>query len=133
MMPVITRWYVKTSLVYLVLALGTGLLLAVRPLGGLFPVYFHLLTLGWLTFLIFGVVLWMFPKFSREKPRGSETLGWAVYGLLNIGLILRAFSEPLNVSSPGSVWGWLLVVSALLQWLAGILFVINTWPRVKER
>jgi hypothetical protein len=27
----------------------------------------------------------------------------------------------------------MLVISALLQWLACVLFVVNSWPRVKER
>jgi hypothetical protein len=31
------------------------------------------------------------------------------------------------------VWQWALVTSALLQWLAGLFFVANTWTRIKER
>jgi hypothetical protein len=31
------------------------------------------------------------------------------------------------------MWAWMLAASAAFQWLAGILFVINTWGRVKER
>jgi hypothetical protein len=27
----------------------------------------------------------------------------------------------------------LVALSAVLQWLAGIVFVVNTWARVKER
>jgi hypothetical protein len=102
-------------------------------LGALGPVYFHLLLVGWVTQLIFGVVFWMFPKYSRERPRGREGLGWAIFGLLNAGLLLRAVAEPLTALYPGSSWGWGLGLSALAQWLAGLLFVGNTWGRVKER
>jgi hypothetical protein len=128
---------VRTSLFYLVLALLVGVWQALGPLvgwtrPGLFPVYFHLLVVGWLTLLIFGVAHWMFPKYSREQPRGRESLGWAVYILLNAGLLLRAAAEPLNTGN-GGLWGWALFASALLQWLAGLLFVVNAWPRVKER
>jgi hypothetical protein len=35
--------------------------------------------------------------------------------------------------SPAALWIWLLAASALLQWLAGVGFVANTWGRVKER
>lgn len=137
-MPTLTRWYVKTSLIYLVVALLVGALLASGPAAallppGLAPVYLHLLVVGWLTQLIFGVVLWMFPKFSREKPRGNQRLAWATYILLNLGLLLRALGEPLNAAQPDTVWGWLLVSSALLQWLAGLGFVANTWARVREK
>jgi hypothetical protein len=141
-MPTVTRWYLKTALVYFVLALSTGVLLAVQqiwgfalPYNGIFPVYIHLLVVGWLTLLILGVAYWMFPKFSSDLPRGSETLGWASYILLNAGLALRLISEPANAlaESPGSVWGILLVIAALLQWLGGVAFVANTWARVREK
>jgi hypothetical protein len=132
------RWHIKTSLVYLALSLLVGVLLAAQalwnlPLPGLFPVYFHLLTIGWLTLLIFGVATWMFPRHSRIDALTSEKLGWTIFGLLNAGLLLRAVSEPMNARAPGTAWGWLLTLSALLQWFAGMLFVITIWGRVKEK
>jgi hypothetical protein len=121
---------------YLILALVTGILLAWpegSPLAGLFPVCFHTLAFGWLTQLIFGIALWMFPKYSSARPRGHEWLGWTVYVLLNTGLILRMIFEPLQSESPSALSGWMLVMSAILQWLAGAGFVANTWARVRER
>lgn len=136
-MPPLTRWFVKTAFVYLVLAMIVGLLLAVpsvlQRLGGLFPVYIHLLVFGWLTQLVFGVVFWMFPKYSVARPRGNEWLGWWTYGLLNAGLILRAVAEPIQSVQPNLLGGWLLVLSAIAQFLAGASFVVNSWGRVKER
>jgi hypothetical protein len=110
-MPSLTRWFIKTSLVYLALALITGLFLATQTLfgltafGGLFPIYIHLLVFGWLTQLVFGVVFWMFPKYSTEKPRGSEALGWLTYASLNVGPILRAIAEPIQSVQPNPVTG----------------------------
>jgi len=138
-MPPLTRWFVKTSFLYLGLALITGLLMEFHSVlkltmpGGFFPVYIHLFVLGWLTQLIFGVVFWMFPKYSAEKPRGSETLGWWTYILLNAGLLLRAVAEPINSIQPNPFSGWTLVLSAIIQFLAGLLFVANSWGRVKEK
>jgi hypothetical protein len=136
-MPPLTRWYVKSALLYLIAALLLGALLAARPvvalpafLGASGPVYFHLLMVGWVTELIFGVAFWLFPKFAKDRPRGSEWLGWATYGLLNAGLLLRVVAEPANSLRPGTAWGWLLLLSAVLQWLAGLGFVANTWPRI---
>ena len=139
-MPTLTRWFVKASLVFFIAALLAALTLAAGVIwdlppfvGSLGPVYFHLFLVGWVTQLIFGVVYWMFPKFSTERPRGNEALAWGVFFFINIGLVLRVVSEPLNTVSPSTSWGWLLAISALLQWLAGLGFVINTWARVKER
>lgn len=139
-MPRLARWFIKAGLLYFVLALLTGVLLQARTVinfpswvSTLNPVYIHLLTVGWITQLIIGVAYWMFPKFSKEHPRGSETLGWATFILLNIGLLFRIISEPRVTMHSKPDLGWMLAVSAVLQTVAGWLFVVNTWRRVKER
>lgn len=136
-MPRVSRWFIRTAMMYLVAALVLGAVMQ-SPLAGrlplfrvLWPTYVHLLVVGWLTQLIFGVAYWMFPRFSAERPRGSERLGWATFALLNAGLLLRAVAEPWHaLSGRGAP---LLVSSALLQLLAGWVFVVNTWPRIRER
>lgn len=139
-MPVLTRWFLKSSFLFFILALLFGILQTVQavvslpiPSAAFTPAYFHLFMLGWVTQLIFGVAFWMFPKFSRDKPRGSETLGWIVFWLLNLGLVLRLVAEPAQALNPYPVWGWALALSSVMQWIAGTVFVINTWGRVKER
>ena len=140
-MPPITRWMLKTSLGYFLLALIIGLLQAAAPyfdgrgltafFSQLEVVRIHVLVIGWITLLIFGVAIWMFPKYSQQLPRGHAWLGWAVYWLLNAGLVLRIIGESANL--PGTVFGWMLVASALLLWLAGVAFLVDAWPRIKER
>ena len=139
-MPALTRWFIKTALVYFVAALVLGVALAalaafaVTPTMALLgPAYFHLFMVGWITQLIVGMVYWMFPRYSKEKPRGSETLAVATYVLLNVGLVLRVISEPVHALRPDLGWGWLVVLSAVLQWLAGMAFIFNTWARIKEK
>lgn len=139
-MPLVTRYFLKTGLLFLVAALFCAFLLALRPLvampvviAGLTPVYFHLFMVGWVTQIIIGVAYWMFPKFSKEKPRGSASLAWSSYVLLNGGLLLRVVAEPVYVVQPWPLWSWLLAVAALLQWLGGFAFVVNIWPRIKVR
>ena len=132
-MPIMVRYYVRAAIIYFILALLAGLLMSVPgrlSISQLRPVYFHLLVVGWVTQLIMGVSYWMFPRYSKESPRGNETLGWAAFGLLNVGMLLRAIGEPLTGSVAA---GWLLSISALMQLAAGWLFVIIIWPRVKER
>lgn len=133
-MPKLTRFFIKTSFVYLILALMTGIILTLpggSPVKGLFAPYLHLLTFGWLTQLIFGVAVWMFPKYSKEQPRGPEWLGWSTFALLNTGLILRVVFESLGSEYPSIFSGWMLAAAALLQWLAGVAFVVNTWTRIR--
>lgn len=139
-MPRLARWFIKAGLLYFIAALCAGVLLHARTVvtlpswvDTLNPVYIHLLTVGWITQLIIGVAYWMFPKFSKKHPRGSEKMGWATFWLLNLGLILRVIGEPRAALRAEPDTGWMLALSAVLQTIAGWLFVINIWVRVKER
>jgi len=72
--PVLTRWFIKCAMLYLIVALALSILMQsglsrkVPLLGVLWPTYLHLLVVGWLTQLIFGVAFWMFPK-HPSAPR----------------------------------------------------------------
>src|SRR5918996_4496575 len=138
-MPPLTRWYIKLGLIYFVAALLLGALQAgQRPLGlpGVLaaagPTYVHMLVVGWITQMIFGVAYWMFPKESAERPRGNNALAVATFVLLNLGLLLRVVAEPFHRIQPAPALGALLVVSAVAQWLAGGGFAVAAWGRVKE-
>ena len=127
-------------MVYFVAALLVGIALMAQAVtdlppivSALTPVYFHLFMVGWVAQLIFGIGYWLFPTYTKAKPRGSEALAKATYVLLNIGLVLRAVGEPLNTVTPQPLSGWLLALSAILQWLAGMAFVANSWPRIKGK
>jgi hypothetical protein len=113
-----------------VISLVLGVIQPALPGITLWPTYLHLLVLGWLTQLIFGVARWMFPRDRSTTTPSGERLGWATYISLNAGLVLRSIAEP----GPASRWrSGLLLLSALLQVAAGWLFVLTTWPRVRGR
>lgn len=137
-MPSLTRWFIKTALVYLVLSLLTGVFAAADPvlqlpypLAGLMPLYFQLLSVGWITQLIFGIAYWMFPIASREEPRGSSLLGWVAYISLNTGLVISGVTQVANVLDALPTLPWATELAYLLHLVAAIAFVVNTWNRVK--
>lgn len=140
-MPKMVRFFIKTGLTYFVLSLLVGLLIVSRPVlalpswvANLTPVYYHLLMVGWVTQLIFGVSIWMFPSHPGENRFGNETVIWWIYGTLNLGLLIRAIAEPIVMSGgPTPNAGPILVISSVLQWLAAILYVYVMWPRVKGK
>jgi hypothetical protein len=138
--PLLTRCFVKASLGWLALALALGVLLAapasvrLPPLVlALAPVYFHALMVGWVTQLIFGVSLWMFPRAQGGPRPGSGVLGWGIFAGLNAGLLVRMVAEPAHAMDPRAGWGAWLVLSAALQWAAGLAYVWVVWPRVRAR
>ena len=136
-MPRLVRWYVKSAFIWLTLALlikAIALLPAGSSLPAITPVSWHLLFVGWLTQLIFGIAHWMLPTkpgAARDKLRGHESVMWMVFVTLNLGLILRAIAEPMQIIQPRPLWTILLVASAWLQWLAGVGFVLNSWQRAR--
>lgn len=139
-MPTLSRWFIKIGMLYFIIGLMMGSLLLAQPIMSwssslqvLRPVYLHFLFIGWVTQLIMGVGYWMFPKQSKENPRGNERLGWAVLVLLNAGMILRAIGEPAVVLVPQAGLGWTLAIASVCLLLAGWGFIFNTWGRIKER
>jgi hypothetical protein len=139
-MPYLTRLYVKTAFAYFVAALTVGAVVGLRPwlpasipVGVLSPLYFHLFMVGWVLHLIVGVAEWMFPRWSREQPRGPRWVARLAYGALNLGLLLRVVTEPAYTLTGAPVWAWGMVISAVAQWVGGAAVVANLWPRVKER
>ena len=143
-MPALSRYFIKIGLLYLIAGLLMGVIMRLQPVMNwsgqiqlLRPVYLHLIFIGWVTQLIMGVGYWMFPKLSREKPRGNERIGWAVLILLNTGLILRSISEPgiLVTGTDTNLktgFAWMLALASMLLLFAGWLFIFNTWGRIKE-
>lgn len=139
-MPTMTRTFIKTALVYALIGtlLSTlwwiNLVWPLHPLlGAIQPTALHMLVIGWLTQLIIGVALWMFPVWSKSQPRGPAWLGWTCYGLLNAGLVLRMIAEPLSTRERGSVLSGLLICSAVLQVAALWLFAALVWRRVRAK
>ncbi len=137
-MPTVTRWFIKSGMLCLLAALA-GLVavpashyIAVPAVVLVaWPTLLHVLVVGWLTQLIFGVAHWLFPRRTREAPRGSERLMWAAWGTLNLGLLFRVVGEPRALL--GDDTALLLLASGLLQWVAALSFIANLWPRVKAR
>jgi hypothetical protein len=129
--PQLSRWLARTALLYLIAALLLGLLMPLAGreaayLGGAWPVYIHLLVVGWVTQLIAAVAYWMFPRREPKLPP-NDVAGYFVYGMLNAGLLLRAYAEPLPERHG------LLPAAALLQLAAIVLLAATLWPRIRGR
>lgn len=136
-MPKLTRWSLKLSLGSLLLSMLLNLILSTPQhwldIGGLYqlrPAMLHLFLVGWITQFIFGVANWLFPRVSRERFNPYPALAWSAFVMLNIGLVLRLIAEPFHSQLP--FLGLALVLSGIMQWMAGLLFVVNLWGRIKS-
>ncbi len=136
-MPPVTRWFIKSGMIWFVLGVTLALITEL-PTGLssslLLPIYWHMLVLGWITQIIMGVSIWMFPRKKRNQKKEQSSLTIWVFFLLNSGLIIRFLSEPfLPLFTNSTVVPTVVVVSGILQVAAIVLFISEIWPRVQPK
>jgi heme/copper-type cytochrome/quinol oxidase subunit 1 len=136
-MTPLVRLYVKTSFVFLLLGLilGSYVTLQVNLAGRGVPwplvtAHVHLLLVGFLLMLVFGVATWMFPRPARDDARYRPWLAWVVYWLLTVSTIVRTLGE-LAAASAGTRGAPLAALGGLGQLAAALAFVVNMWARVR--
>lgn len=136
-MPLATRLFIKAGILYLLLGLTLAFISGMPSLGFgqiLLPVYWHMIVVGWITQIIIGVAVWMFPRSSRGKRETNSKLIFGSFITLNAGLLLRFISEPfIPVLSDHLLIIWSITLSAALQLIAITLFMIEIWPRIRGR
>lgn len=134
-MPRITRLFIKAGLIWFLLSLAAGLLsaldLAVLPV--LIPLFWHMLTVGWITQIIMGVSVWMFPGRTREEGFRAQPRPWLAFLALNAGLVLRVVAEPITAGRPDAAAGVLLGLSGALQLTGAAAYLMEIWPRVQSK
>lgn len=133
----LARRFIKTSLIFAVLSVLLGMHMiatqrfgqTVKPLHWLPTAHGHLFLVGFVTMMIMGVAIWIFPR-----PKGSRylpVLSEATYWLITLGTIVRGIGE---VGASYFQARWLLPLSAIggiAQGLAILLFILNIWTRIQ--
>lgn len=134
-MPLISRTFIKAGMVFFALSMIASLLIELGnvSLPGLIPLFWHMLMVGWITQIIFGVSIWMFPGRNREEGFKAQLWGWLTFIFLNTGLVLRIGSEPLAGAGAAGIWNVLLVFSAVFQVIAVAAYIIEMWPRIMSK
>lgn len=136
-MPKISRLFIKSGIIYFFL----GMILAfvaelpfVNTGALLLPVYWHMIVVGWITQIIMGVSIWMFPRIGKDRKKTETIPAHLAFWLLNSGLILRFSVEPfLLLFTTNQAVLLVVLVSAILHISAIISYLIEIWPRVRTR
>ena len=128
-MPRLSVWFIRASLIYLLLGFFFGALLLAQkgipfytPVWYLFPLHMEFLLVGWLIQLTMGVAFWVIPRFSSGSSRGPVRLVWVSFALLNAGILI------------GILQYWfpdVVLIGRIADVAAGVLFIIGSWRRVK--
>jgi cbb3-type cytochrome oxidase subunit 1 len=119
--------FVKTSLAYLAIGTILGVLVLVFPdyRFALTRVHVHILLLGFMAMMIYGVGYHMLPRFMG-RPVYSAHMGNVQVWLANITLIGLSISWILEASQ-GGIWHYLAIIFGIGQAVSIFLFIINLW------
>lgn len=129
-MPRLSRWFIRSALVYLALGFTLGGLMLSNKgvplsplLWRLLPAHIECLLMGWTVQLMMGVAFWILPRFQGQ--RGNETPAWAAFFLLNAGVLLAGFGPTLALA------GGVMTAGRMAEVAAVAAFAIHAWPRIK--
>ena len=121
-----TRRFIRSSLIWLVVGVSLGVLMAATPAAALYrPAHMHANLLGFVSMMIFGVAYHVVPRFAGA-PLESERLADLHLIVANAGLagMVGGF-----LARPHLLWfaAPLLVAGAVTAAGGALLFVYNIW------
>ena len=127
-----SKAFIKASTVWLVLAMLLGMSMAMNPVLVVYrPIHAHVMLVGFVTMMIFGVAYHVLPRFSG-RPLFSVRLAYAHWWFANIGLATMVFGFRQQIANG---WGhdWMLSIGGSLTAISVIIFAIQVWLTIDER
>lgn len=117
--------FILMSIVYLAIATALGIFMLGNP--SLMPLKFvhsHLMLLGWVSMMIYGVGYHILPKFAGRFLK-SKTMGEVQFWIANIGLVGMLTFYMLGTYNPSDLYRGLVIASGLIEALSISLFFYN--------
>ncbi|MBI4041507.1 MAG: cbb3-type cytochrome c oxidase subunit I [Deltaproteobacteria bacterium] len=123
-----SRWFTISALLYLLLGAGVGLCMAVYPksVGILRFSHIHIMMIGWVTMMIFGLGYHVIPRFCAHSLISDFWQGFNWWAS-NVGLVgmmlfpIIRFYQPME----NTFWTTLFVISGLLQLVGIFIFTVT--------
>jgi cbb3-type cytochrome oxidase subunit 1 len=123
------RAFLKSSLAWLALGVTLGLAMAVHPLWTVYlPAHMHMVMLGFVTMMIFGVAYHVIPRFTGYSLHNRRAAG-SHWWISNVGLALMVCGFVERVARPGA-GTVMLAVGGTLSALGAYIFAYLIWRTV---
>lgn len=137
-MHILVRLFLRTAFFFLALGLLAGLWIEFQLVTGgtishgMVVAHVHVLLVGFLLMMIFGVAFWLFPRASRGQPIGPypHLVGFA-YVLLTAGTLVRAITEFFDLTLSAPVWGYIRLGAATAQVAGVVIGIVALWGRIR--
>lgn len=132
------RYFIKTSVIFLIIGILTGLYMSVSKyvlkIGysqELISAHTHLILVGSVMMMIMGVALWFFPRADKDDKKYNPDLILIAYWVMTIGTSLRFIFQVATNFLVSDLIQYLIVISSVLQVVAMILFFYSMWGRIR--
>jgi heme/copper-type cytochrome/quinol oxidase subunit 1 len=132
------RYFIKTSLAFLILGLLTGVYMSLARnvfdwgFGDeLISAHTHVVLVGSVMMMIMGVALWFFPRPPQDDTRYNPDLIRAAYWIITIATATRFIFQ--FITAYVEIWEvrWGIAATSALQVLALTLFFYSMWGRIR--
>lgn len=123
--------FIAMSIVYLVVAsiIGIYMLISPRTLAGYKFVHSHLMLLGWVSMMIYGVGYHILPRFAGRLLKHSS-LAEAQFWMANIGLVGMAVFYVLLTENGSFTYRALLGLFGILEVFSIFIFFYNMFVTI---
>ena len=132
------RYFIKTSLIFLVLGVLTGLHLSyskyISQTGytqELISAHTHVILVGSVMMMIMGVALWFFPRPEKDDKKYNPDLILFTYWTMAIATAFRFISQIIASFNYITWINMVIVITSTLQVLAMVLFFYSMWGRIR--
>ncbi|MCK9210330.1 MAG: hypothetical protein M0P61_05770 [Ignavibacteriaceae bacterium] len=133
------RYFVKTSIIFLLIGIVTGLYLLIArnyfdswPHPDFVSAHTHLILVGSVMMMIMGVALWFFPRAEKDDKLYKPDIILAAYFIITASTLIRFLSQVISAFVPSNeLLKFLLTFSAVGQVLGIIVFFISMWGRIR--
>jgi len=134
------RYFVKTSIIFLLFGILAGLYLLIAryyldiwPHPNLVSAHTHVILVGSVMMMIMGVALWFFPRPEKDDKLYKPDLILVTYFIITVSTLIRFFSQVISAFVlPNELLKFLLPISAFGQVIGIIIFFISMWGRIRS-
>jgi heme/copper-type cytochrome/quinol oxidase subunit 1 len=132
------RYFVKTSITFLVLGILTGLYMSytkyIAKTGysiEILSAHTHIILVGSVMMMIMGVALWFFPRAEKTDQKYNPDLILIIYWLMTSSTLLRFIFQFIKGIHYSETFDYFIFITSALQVVSMILFFYSIWGRIR--
>lgn len=133
------RYFIKTSIVFLIVGILSGVYMSVNEhlqnagvLPELISAHTHIILVGSVMMMIMGVALWFFPRAEKNDKKYNPDIILFTYWIMTISTALRFLFQILSAYTLIKLIELGITIFSVLQAIAILLFFYSIWGRIRS-